>query len=1049
MSNENNLISVKSTEDYKKEFENGTKIVAEQTDRLIETLHPSYMIPESKIGELIYENSAELLDAVTFFKIKSYFTESEEELQHYLNEKMTKFYTAMHAVNKPIIYGVISYAGSTNLVVGIYTENLNTNTIESIMRGLLDGVELEPYCPSYTKREVDNLSSGFISGIPSLKLGEERQTFDISSVMRSLNGQNYSLLFVSRPVNNELLSDVYTKIIQVKDACYSVSKRNISRQYGENHSIGESTGNTMTHSKSSSSTKTKGGSIGIGFIVNLNRNGSTSDAESESTSSSISFNQTITDTINHSAGESQDIQNGFALEMIEYADKAINRLRQGKGNGMWETMISYSANSEIAKQILEASISGEISKPNPDILPAFIQNTDRWVSPKNPIILPKLLKNESTLSPLCTMLTSEELGFMGTPPSRSVPDFMVRVEKNYPLVSIDTGGVHVGNLNDGTRVLENMSFSLSDADLARHTFVCGITGSGKTTTVKRILDQANVPFLVIESSKAEYRNTKLSNGKKVSVYTLGRPEINCLSFNPFYIQNGVNPQTHIDLLKDLFNASFAFYGPMPYILEKCLHNIYKDKGWNLILGYHPFLANTDNIEDLFDSDFVDEKYKSYAHKYLYPTMQDLKDEVERYIEQELNYEGEVAGNIKTAIKARIESLCTGAKGYMFNTDNFLNMDELLHENIVFELEGLADDADKAFAVGMMVIFINEYRQLRGRRKSKESPLAHLLVIEEAHRLLKNTSTEHLSEDVGNPKGKAVEHFTNMIAEMRSYGQGVIVAEQIPTKLAPDVIKNSSNKIVQRLVAIDDQTVIANTIGINSENALQLGTLSTGEALCHKEGMNKPVRVNIIPTTDVKVTDEMLYSENIIDRTRRINLSLMNEAIGSSTSELTIQLLNSILIQDVRHIADSISTYRQVLRKICLQKNIMIIGENDRDIQSIVIASAIERCLLSGTYKVKKLFSNHFETELLTAIQNPSEEHIDELRSHLREAYGDNPKYKGKYIIAMLLISQYEKNMDLEKTIQNYFICPDEASVYEIKDMVKESAIGNNKFTKNI
>ena len=147
----------------------------------------------------------------------------------------------------------------------------------------------------------------------------------------------------------------------------------------------------------------------------------------------------------------------------------------------------------------------------------------------------------------------------------------------------------------------------------------------------------------------------------------------------------------------------------------------------------------------------------------------------------MNYEGEVAGNIKTAIKARLESLCAGAKGYMFNTRDFLDMDQLMKEKAVFELEGLADDSDKAFAVGLMVIFVNEYRQICGRRNSKESPLAHLLVIEEAHRLLKNTATEKTSEDTRNRTGKAVEHFTNMIAEMRSYGQGVIVAAQIPTK----------------------------------------------------------------------------------------------------------------------------------------------------------------------------------------------------------------------------------------------------------------------------
>lgn len=1038
MSDKDFMVPVKSPEELKREFELDTKIVAEQTSKYVSVMQPAYMLSEARMNELVYDNAAELLDAVTFFKIKSCSAENAEELQSYLNEKMIKFYTAIHAINKPVIYGVISYGGNTNLVIGVYAEKEEVGMIKSIMQGLLDGVDLEPFCPEYNARANKDVSAGFISGVPSLKVGEDKQTFDISSVMRSLNGQNYTLLFVSRPVNGEQVSNAYGDIIQIRDACFAVSKRNLSRQHGTSHSIGDTTGTSETHSHSSSTTKTKGGSFGISFILSLNKNWSKSKTESDSYSVSKNYSKTITDAINDTSGESHDVQNGFALEMMEYADKAIERLRQGKSNGMWETVISYSAESSMARQILEACINGEMAKPNPDLLPAVVRSTNNMVSQRNPVILPMILKGEYEQSPLCTMITSEELGFMSTPPSGAVPNFEVRVEKNYPLISNSSEGVYIGNLNDGTRVLENMPFSLSHADLARHTFVCGITGSGKTTTVKRILDQANTPFLVIESAKTEYRSMKLTSGEKINVYTLGRPEINCISFNPFYIQNGVSPQTHIDLLKDLFNASFSFYGPMPYILEKCLHNIYKNKGWNLTLGYHPYLANTGNIEDFFDTEFVGDKYEMNSHKYLYPTMQDLKDEVERYVEQEMNYEGEVAGNIKTAIKARLESLCAGAKGYMFNTRDFLDMDQLMKEKAVFELEGLADDSDKAFAVGLMVIFVNEYRQICGRRNSKESPLAHLLVIEEAHRLLKNTATEKTSEDTDNPKGKAVEHFTNMIAEMRSYGQGVIVAEQIPTKLAPDVIKNSSNKIVQRLVAIDDQTVIANTIGISSDDSMQLGTLCTGKALCHKEGMSKPVKVDIIPTVDMKVTDAMLYSESVDDRAQRINLSTLNEALGNNKIELTIQLLNAILIQDLSYIIDSLSIYRQEVRKAYLKNGVPFIGGgHERDLHSMVIATSIEQCLLSGTYKVKGLLSDEFEVELLNTVQNPTDEHLKKLRGYLRNAYGDDPAYKGKYIVAMLMINQYEDGMDIKKTLQNYFICPDDDSINDIIKIVKE------------
>ena len=200
-------------------------------------------------------------------------------------------------------------------------------------------------------------------------------------------------------------------------------------------------------------------------------------------------------------------------------------------------------------------------------------------------------------------------------------------------------------------------------------------------------------------------------------------------------------------------------------------------------------------------------------------------------------------------------------------------------------------------------------------------LNHLLVIEEAHRLLKNVEIERISEDMGNPKGKAVEHFTNMIAEMRSYGQGVIIAEQIPTKLAPDVIKNSSNKIIQRLVAADDQCAVANTIGMTEKESIYIGNLATGRALCHKEGMSLPVNVAISPIEEIFVSDGMLYGKNVVERLHRINVNIAKECVAEKIDLFALQLLNSILIQEYDVVKESIVILRKKCQTYLVKNNV--------------------------------------------------------------------------------------------------------------------------------
>lgn len=1014
--------------------------IAEQTALFLQTMHPAYMVSTSKdeLKKISYLNSDVILDAFTYYRIVSCSIECVDDLYSYLNEKMVSFFSALYSFEKPVVYGIISYEGKTNLVVGLYDDTDDAEKIRNIIEGLLDGVELKPYEPSFSKQEKCEKNIGFISATPSVKIGEEKQKFNISTLMKSLNGQNYTILFIARPISHEITSRKYGEIINIRDACFAVSKRNLSRQLGSTHTESETNGKTVTDTHTDGWSKTKGINYGLSFILSAGRSKSRTESSSDSHSISESYSKSISDAVNRTEGISLEVQNGFALEMMEYADKAIERLRKGRSNGMWETVISYSADSSVVAGVIKACISGEIAKPNPDLLPLVSReyHLSKEESRRNSIILPQIIKGEKNGSPLCTALTSEELGMICTIPTESVPDFELKKGKIYPIVSDRIEGVRLGTLADGCRTFNHMPFSLSYEDLAKHTFVCGITGSGKTTTVKRILRDADVPFLVIEAAKKEYRNIKLQKGGHPQVYTLGKPEINCLRMNPFYIQCGISPQMHIDFLKDLFSASFSFYGPMPYILEKCLHLVYQKKGWNLTLGFHPYLVNRNNSADLFDADYMQDKYKLSAHKFLFPTMQDLKEEIKRYIENELQYEGDVAGNIKTAILTRLENLCSGSKGYMFNTSEYADMGTLLNENVVFELEGLADDADKAFCVGLLVILINEYRLVNKEINESRRKLNHLLVIEEAHRLLKNVEIERISEDMGNPKGKAVEHFTNMIAEMRSYGQGVIIAEQIPTKLAPDVIKNSSNKIIQRLVAADDQCAVASTIGMTEKESIYIGNLATGRALCHKEGMSLPVNVAVSPIEEISVSDATLYSKEIVRRLHRINVNIAKECVAEKIDLFALQLLNSILIQEYDVVKESIVILRKKCQTYLVKNNVdFILCENENAIYAELFSEGVAKYLMNGVYNVKSLIGDEMMDVLNELLENPQLSVLERLREELKKTYREEPAYKGKYVISQMVRNQMDEKTNVDATVENYFVIPDSSSVEEIRSYV--------------
>lgn len=1002
-------------------FAQSNNVLSKQIAEFTLTAAP-YMVNAADVSALLHDDPEGLLGTMSFFRLRSCTVEDMKEAAEYLNSRMSKLFTAMHSLMTPVMYGVISRKGQTNIVIGI--DARSADTVEAILNGLLTGIEIEKMPePIFPYDANEEICGGFVSGVPILKIGEEKQQIDLSTLIKSLNGNEYTFMVYCKPITDA--QERYRTLLSVKDSCVAISKRSLSLQ----NSINSNRTTTNT-----SSTNRRGilqeliSQIARDKKINVNGLlDALMDSGINNTSVSVSTSETLEGI---SDGVSFDVQNGIALEMLEYCDKAIERLKTSIAAGLWEVSISYSATAARDLGIMKSSILSELAKPSTDIMPLAHFN---YPNQNNHVLcLPAPSRGSN---PLLTPITSLELGLLCTPPSSPVPDFEVKLGKYYPMIPA-SGNVTIGQVSDGQRPLPNMPFGFSTEDLNKHTFVCGITGSGKTNTTKHILHEAGVPYLVIESAKKEYRNIPDID----AVYTLGKPEINCIQMNPFYVQYGISLQTHIDYLKDLFNAAFSFYGPMPYILEKCLSNIYRARGWNLTLGYHPYIINLSSTVKTFDASYMREQYALRSCNYIFPTMQDLKNEVERYIDKEMKYDGEVAGNIKSAIISRLNSLCVGSKGFMFNTNFHLDMDELMQKRTVFELEGLSDDSDKAFCVGLLVVFINEYRQIE-KAQSAKNGLRHLLVIEEAHRLLKNVETERASESMGNPKGKAVEHFTNMIAEMRSYGQGVIIAEQIPSKLAPDVIKNSSNKIVQRIVSADDQALIANTIGIKVDDAVFLGSLRTGFGLCHKEGMNLPVLVKIAEHKDIELDDDTILKmsgKNMATTFEAINKQLLTESIGEDLDKYAYRILDTIMVSSESVGATAVRWFRETMDYEVRKHDISLLPSvepNRESLYGLILSERIIALINCGVYGFGHLAPNELFNELDALCVKGLSELVSPVKERLTSLYKRKTEAQCISIVAKNLKSDCNTSTDLKSSISRYFITVSDDIIEKIKERI--------------
>ena len=359
-------------------------------------------------------------------------------------------------------------------------------------------------------------------------------------------------------------------------------------------------------------------------------------------------------------------------------------------------------------------------------------------------------------------------------------------------------------------------------NLSKHAFLSGVPGSGKTNSMMHLIHEMHsrhgIPVLVLEPAKHEYRvMTTLPDMNDLELFSPSAFTRFPLHINPFEFPKGVTLAEHIRNLLAVFDGAFNLEPPMPFLLDCSVEDVYRDHNW------------THNMVN--------------QGKLSYPTMRELYKKLEERLDNS-DYAPEVRSNLKSALQVRIGSLMTREMGDIFDvTHSTVPPEEWIRRSAVIELESLGTDPSNYMTLLIATLIRETLKVENYDKEAMGGKPRHVMFLEEAHNLIGPVAQPTAGEDA-DPKTAATAYIVKMLAEVRALGEGIVIADQLPTAMAPEVIKNTSLKIGLRITAQDDRELLGGTMSANPDQLEKMAIFTPGQALCSYEPLLKPFEVQI-------------------------------------------------------------------------------------------------------------------------------------------------------------------------------------------------------------
>lgn len=399
--------------------------------------------------------------------------------------------------------------------------------------------------------------------------------------------------------------------------------------------------------------------------------------------------------------------------------------------------------------------------------------------------------------------------------------------------------------------------------LNKHAFICGVPGSGKTYTMLHMVTELHknkIPFMVMEPAKKEYRAI-YNYGKEMLDIMLFSPHMNTLfplHVNMMEFPEGITLSEHINVLMNVFESTFELGGPVYNLLDKSIGLAYEKYGWN--------------------------EYNENDGSKEYPCLEELRDIFTDQVEK-TTYNGNFKGDLKSFLNVRLEGLMRRDAGEVFNVKkSTIKPEDWISKSSIIEMEDMGEK-NRNFLTLLLCNYIREELKIIKKKNADDANKNpnHVIFIEEAHNVIANTAEQSGSNI--NPKISATKFIVDMLAEVRALRESIVIADQLPSSMAQEVMKNTGLKIALRMSSQDEREYISSTISASPVQIDNLSRYEKGKSLVFFEKMEKAMEVQICkwegddnPKSDEELANQMFkstisaYKKQIIDLNEEIQLS---------------------------------------------------------------------------------------------------------------------------------------------------------------------------------